>query len=73
MNEWKGAAKYEIRIDHLMRVRTGGLNAGNRLTTQTVASDGVANILDGQAGRDWFFANQLDVKDAGTDERVVNL
>jgi len=44
------------------------------LTTQTVASDGVANVLDGQGGRDWFFVNPLDLNDATPpDERVVNL
>ncbi|MBO0697378.1 MAG: hypothetical protein J2P46_03200 [Zavarzinella sp.] len=73
INEWRSAARYEIRIDRLMRVRSGGANGANSLTTLTVFSDAAANVLDGQAGRDWFFANSLDVTDAAPDEQVVHL
>jgi len=61
INEWKGTATYEIRIARLMRGRAGGLNLGNSLTTLTVASDGLPNVLDGGAGRDWFFKSPQDL------------
>jgi len=73
INEWKSTASYQIRIDRLMRVRTGGVNGAYSLTTFTVFDDGVANSLNGGANLDFYFKGALDVTDAGPDERVINL
>jgi hypothetical protein len=73
INEWRSTAKYQIRIDRLMRARAGGANGANSLTTLTVFSDGAANVLNGQAGQDWFFKGPLDATDAVSGEQVVNL
>jgi hypothetical protein len=76
INEWRSAANYQTRIDRLMRHRVGGANGANSLTTLTVLSDGNPNVLNGQDGRDWFFASPVDQFPPGNpapDEQVVNL
>lgn len=60
MAEWTRADRgYSARVEHLRD--GGGLNGSIRLTTDgpgaTVHDDGAADTLQGDAGRDWFFAN----------------
>jgi hypothetical protein len=59
MAEWTSSHDYAARVNDL--VNGGGLNGGNTLTPGvTVYDDGSANVLNGGAGRDLFFAGLLD-------------
>jgi Ca2+-binding RTX toxin-like protein len=59
MAEWTSAHDYQTRVNNL--VNGGGLNGDFTLTPDSsVFDDGSANVLDGNAGRDLFFAGLLD-------------
>ncbi len=61
VREWGGRASYAVRIKHLLGEAKGGLNKSYFLNTATVSADGLANVLTGGQGLDWFFAkNQID-------------
>src|SRR5207245_5320638 len=68
--EWASAASYDTRIAHLRNMASGGLNGAVYLIVDTtVFSDASLDILTGDSGRDWFFANLTGsgVKDKITD------
>jgi Ca2+-binding RTX toxin-like protein len=59
MVEWTSAHDYPTRIDKL--VNGGGLNGDFTLTPDATAfDDASANVLNGNGGRDLFFADLLD-------------
>jgi Ca2+-binding RTX toxin-like protein len=77
--EWQSANDYQTRVSHLRN--GGGLNGSNKLTAgTTVKVDTSADVLTGNAGLDWFFANlgpsgvldNLTDLDNGGNEHVNN-
>ncbi len=56
MSEWTSDRSYSQRINRLR----AGVGAGNlvRLTADTVLNDGLADILFGQGGDDWFWGDE---------------
>jgi hypothetical protein len=74
-NEWaRTDADYLTRIAHLSGTQSGGLNGSYLLTSQTVASNGGGNVLNGGLGRDWFFAATTDtINNLQSGELITNL
>jgi Ca2+-binding RTX toxin-like protein len=67
MAEWTSTANYADRLAHLQG-SVGGANGSYFLVTDgpgaTVTDDGLKDVLTGDLGRDWFFANlDFGVKD----------
>lgn len=57
--EWKRTdLDYSHRIDLLRGTTPGGRNGTNYLKSTTVHDDATADVLTGNAGLDWFWANQ---------------
>jgi Ca2+-binding RTX toxin-like protein len=75
MSEWASATPYQMRVDHLSGVSTGGLNTGLTLNSTTVVNDNGADYLTGNAGQDWFLANSAQdvVTDQAVDEVFTNI
>jgi uncharacterized delta-60 repeat protein len=69
-SEWTSAADYDRRIAHLRNTASGGQNGSIFLiVNDTVFNDASLDVLTGDTGRDWFFANLAGsgVKDKITD------
>jgi hypothetical protein len=76
MAEWDSSTDYATRIAHLSGTLSGGLNNGFLLTGGTggtVHDDGAGNLLDGDSGQDWFFANLDGVGNNGVKDRIRGL
>jgi hypothetical protein len=55
--EWQSGDSYNTRFDRLEGLQSGGLNGSNHLILgTTVKDDGAADVLNGGAGFDWYFA-----------------
>jgi acrosin len=55
--EWQSSDSYNTRFDRLEGLQSGGLNGSNHLIFgTTVKNDGAADVLNGGAGFDWYFA-----------------
>ena len=69
--QWTSSLSYDARIANL---RSGtGIAGGLRLATgipeKTVFDDGIQDLLEGGAGRDWFFATMVsEMKDKAANE-----
>ncbi len=78
-NEWKSNNSYSERVDHIMGISNGGLNAPYFLDSMTLTNDGDADTLDGDPGtssdvNDWFIYDDVDdsVVDAATGEEETD-
>jgi Ca2+-binding RTX toxin-like protein len=69
LDEWTSADSYEDRVDFIRN--GGGANGAFVLDDTTVLDDGLADILVGDGGRDWFWAGSNDkIKDRAANELV---
>jgi Ca2+-binding RTX toxin-like protein len=63
--------QYDARVAHLLGILAGGENGSIFLNRRTVTDDGVADRLEGDQGRDWFFKFGADtIVDLSPLERV---
>jgi Ca2+-binding RTX toxin-like protein len=71
MAEWRRTdLGYQQRVDHLLGTYTGGLNSSSFLKSSTVQDDGVADLLSGLDGTDWFWGLASEVTDRLPGERL---
>jgi hypothetical protein len=76
LREWASAARYAVRVGHLLGTVPNSRSGLVRLNDTKVFDDGLENTLTGGAQRDWFFAGAADqVMDAdpGGPETVTPL
>jgi VCBS repeat-containing protein len=57
--EWASSSSYEDRVAHLTTT-SGGQNGTTYLNATNVHDDGVADVVKGGSGRDWFWTADLD-------------
>lgn len=70
LNEWvRTDADFTTRVSNLRN--GGGLNESFRLNDLTVHDDGVADVLTGSEGQDWFLFNQDG--DGGTRDQATDM
>ena len=62
-DEWTSAGSYQSRVDHLRGTTGGGLNGAFLIDSSTVTLSTSTGILNGEAGNDWFWANNVVTKD----------
>ena len=72
--EWSSNSSYAMRVSHLQSGT--GLTGGRRLdgndgAAQTVFNDNDVDELTGNAGQDWFFANQV-ADNGGVLDKVID-
>jgi Ca2+-binding RTX toxin-like protein len=65
--EWSSPSSYADRVAHLT-APSGGLNGTTFFNTATVHDDGVADVLRGWYGLDWFWTGALDPSFLSTGE-----
>lgn len=74
--EYAFFAVMATRVAHLKGTSTGGLNGTYQLTSSTVQKDTSVDLLTGNSGLDWYFANLVDpYKDTLSDQsagEIVN-
>ncbi len=69
LDEWTSSDSYEDRVNNIRN--GGGANGAFVLDDTTVLDDGLADILVGDGGRDWFWAGVKDkIKDHAGKELV---
>jgi hypothetical protein len=67
-NEWLQATDFQTRVDHLMGA-AGGVNGAFVIDADSVEDDLEVDLLIGYADRDWFWADESEVKDLTIDDR----
>jgi hypothetical protein len=75
-DEWISNQNYNHRTGHIAGTLAGGVNAPNFLNSTTVFDDGLADVLTGGKGQDWFFGSStgaVDTIDNAASEILVNI
>jgi PKD repeat protein len=62
-DEWISNQNYNHRTGHIAGTLAGGGNVPNFLNSTTVFDDGVADVLTGDKGQDWFFGSSTGAAD----------
>jgi hypothetical protein len=69
--EWLTSQNYNRRTGHVAGTLAGGANGSAVFNSTTVFDDGVADLLSGAQGQDWFFGRSGEVLDVGGAEVLV--
>lgn len=71
MAEWGRAdLTYQQRLDHLTGKSKGGRNGSSYLKSSTVRDDGMADVLTGLDGLDWFWGTAAEARDRQSGEKL---
>jgi Ca2+-binding RTX toxin-like protein len=74
-DEWRSGREYDKRVANIRGGLSGGYFLANDGPSANIHDDGAADVLTGNSGLDWFFANfVLDVgDDAATKDKIKDL
>ena len=70
LDEWTSTDSYDDRVDFIRN--GGGANGAFVFDDTTVFDDGVADLLVGDGGRDWFWIGVKDKIQGRASNEIVN-